>query len=287
MRFVTFSQGGEARLGAETEAGLVDLARVDPALPTDLKTLLEQGDGAVAKAREAAAKAPSSALVSGDVQYQLPIGNPGKILCIGLNYRDHAAEAKLDVPKYPVIFVRFPSSFVAHGQPLVRPLASTYFDYEAELVAVIGRKARNISKEEALDYVAGYTLANDGSIRDYQKKGVQWTVGKNFDDTGSLGPAFVTADELPAGASGLDILCRVNGEVLQHSNTGEMIFDVATLVYEAARVMTLEPGDMILTGTPPGVGFARKPPVYLKAGDTCEIEVQGIGILSNPVRDEA
>lgn len=286
MRFVAFKKDGKAKLGVKTDAGLVDLSAVDKSLPTDLKDLIAMGKGAMTKAARAAKKAPAKAIVSGRVSYLMPIQNPQKILCIGLNYKDHAAEAGLKVPTYPVIFVRFPSSFVAHGQALVRPKASKHFDYEAEMVAVIGKKARNIKKADALDYVAGYTIANEGSIRDYQMKTSQWTVGKNFDNTGSMGPEFVTADELPAGGKGLGIQCRVNGKVLQDSNTREMIFDVKTLVYEAAKVFTLMPGDLIVSGTPAGVGFVRKPPVFLKAGDKCEIEIEKIGVLSNPIRGE-
>ena len=286
MRFVAFKKDGKAKLGVRTYAGLVDLSVVDKKLPTDLKELIAMGTGAMAKAGRAANKAPAKAIVKGRVSYLTPIQNPDKIFCIGLNYKDHAAEAGLKIPTYPVVFTRFSTSFVAQGQPLIRPKLSRHFDYEAELVAVIGKKARNIKKADALDYVAGYAVANEGSIRDYQMKSSQWTIGKNFDATGSIGSDFVTADELPAGGKGLNMQCRVNGKVLQDSNTREMIFDTKTLVYEIARAITLMPGDIILTGTPAGVGFVRKPPVFLKDGDTCEIEIEKIGILSNPVKNE-
>ncbi|MDA0998483.1 MAG: fumarylacetoacetate hydrolase family protein [Proteobacteria bacterium] len=286
MRFVAFKKDGQARLGVRTDAGLVDLSVVDKSLPTELKQLIILGKGAMNKAVRAAKKAPPKAIVKGRVSYLPLIPDPQKILCIGLNYKDHAAEANLKVPSYPVMFVRFPTSFVGHNQPLIRPKVSKHFDYEAEMVAVIGKKARNIKKSEALNYVAGYSIANEGSIRDFQMKSTTWTQGKNFDQTGSIGPEFVTADELPAGGKGLGIQCRVNGKVLQDSNTNEMIFDTKTLIYEAARCFTLLPGDIILTGTPAGVGFVRKPPIYLKHGDKCEIEIEKIGILSNPVRNE-
>ncbi len=286
MRFVAFKKDGKAKLGVRTEAGLVDLSVVDKKLPTDLKELIAMGKGAMAKAGRAANKASAKAIVKGRVSYLTPIQNPDKIFCIGLNYKDHAAEAGLKIPTYPVVFTRFSTSFVAQGQPLIRPKLSKHFDYEAELVAVIGKKARNIKKADALDYVAGYAVANEGSIRDYQMKSSQWTIGKNFDATGSIGSDFVTADELPAGGKGLNMQCRVNGKALQDSNTREMIFDTKTLVYEIARAITLMPGDIILTGTPAGVGFVRKPPVFLKDGDTCEIEIEKIGILSNPVKSE-
>ncbi|MGB0632551.1 MAG: fumarylacetoacetate hydrolase family protein [Alphaproteobacteria bacterium] len=286
MRFVSFKKDGKNKLGVRTDAGLVDLSKVDKKFPTDLKELIAQGKGAMERAGHAANKAKPSAIVKGRVSYQLPIRNADKIFCIGLNYKDHAAEAGLKIPTYPVVFTRFETSFVPHGQALIRPKASKHFDYEAEMVAVIGKKARNIKKSEALDYVAGYSVANEGSIRDYQMKASQWTIGKNFDSTGSIGPDFVTADELPAGAKGLNVQCRLNGKVLQETNTREMIFDVKTLVYELARAITLMPGDVILTGTGAGVGFVRKPPIFMKQGDTCEIEIENIGLLSNPVRNE-
>jgi acylpyruvate hydrolase len=286
MRFVSFRKDGENKLGVRTDAGLVDLSKVDKKFPTDLKELIAQGKGAMQRAGRAANKAKPSAIVNGRVSYLTPIQNPDKIFCIGLNYKDHAAEAGLKIPTYPVVFTRFETSFVANGQALIRPKASKHFDYEAEMVAVIGKKARNIKKSEALDYVAGYSIANEGSIRDYQMKASQWTIGKNFDKTGSIGPDFVTADELPAGAKGLDVQLRLNGKVLQETNTREMIFDVKTLVYELARAITLMPGDVILTGTGPGVGFVRKPPIFMKHGDTCEVEIEKLGVLSNPVRNE-
>ena len=286
MRFVAFKKNREARLGIRTDAGVVDLSAVDESLPADLKELLAMGKGAMQRAGRAARKAPKEAIVKGRISYLPPIQEPRKMICVGLNYKDHAAEAGLKPPTYPVLFVRFPTSMVGHGQPLIAPKASRRFDYEAELVAVIGSKARNVKKSEALNHVAGYSIFNEGSIRDYQMKASQWTVGKNFDATGSFGPEFVTADELPAGGKSLGIQCRINGKVLQDSNTKEMIFDVKTLVYEAARAFTLLPGDIIITGTPAGVGFVRKPPVFLKEGDTCEIEIEKIGVLSNPVKKE-
>ena len=286
MRFVSFRKDGNDKLGVRTDAGLVDLSIADKKIPTDLKELITQGKGALQRAGRAAKNASPRAIVKGRVSYLTPVQNAGKIFCIGLNYKDHAAEGGFKSPTYPVVFTRFATSFVAHNQALIRPKASRHYDYEAELVAVIGKRARNIKKSEALDYVAGYSVANEGSIRDYQMKASQWTIGKNFDRKGSIGPDFVTADELPAGAKGLNIQCRLNGKVLQNSNTREMIFDTKTLIYEIAKAITLEPGDIILTGTPAGVGFVRKPPIYLKKGDKCEIEIENIGVLSNPVRNE-
>jgi acylpyruvate hydrolase len=204
-----------------------------------------------------------------------------------LNYVDHAAESHFEPPAHPVVFHRYRSSWVAHDEPLIRPRVSTQFDYEAELVAVIGKAGRYIPKETALSHVAGYTIFNDGSIRDYQLRTNQWMLGKNFDSSGSFGPDFVTAEELPAGAKGLQIQCRLNGQILQNANTKDMIFDVATLVSVCSDAMALQPGDIIITGTPSGVGMARKPQVWMKAGDVCEIEVQGIGVLRNAVIDES
>ena len=213
------------------------------------------------------------------------IPNPGKIICIGLNYRDHAKEGGNPIPDYPAVFMRTTTSLVAHGQPILRPPASDKLDYEAELAVVIGRRATRVPAGDALDHVAGYACFNDGSIRDYQRKSTQWTIGKNFDRTGGFGPELVTADELPDGARGLGITSRVNGAIMQDGNTADMIFDVATLIEILSEAMTLEPGDVIATGTPAGVGYARKPPLFLKDGDVCDVTIGSIGTLSNPIRD--
>lgn len=215
------------------------------------------------------------------------VPNPGKVICIGLNYREHAKEGGNPIPDYPAVFMRVTTSLAAHGQPLLRPPVSDKLDYEAELAVVIGRTATRVAAGDALDHVAGYACFNDGSVRDYQRKSTQWTVGKNFDQTGSLGPALVTPDELPDGARGLGITSRVNGAVMQDGNTSDMIFDVATLVSLMSEAMTLQPGDVIATGTPAGVGYARKPPLFLKAGDVCEVTIDRIGTLSNPIADAA
>ena len=286
MRIVNFKKGGKPTLGVRMNGELIDLSIAAKDLPKDLGGLLAAGKGALKKAETAAKKATKRAVVKGRVSYLPPIANPGKIICIGLNYRDHASEASMKVPDYPVLFLRYANSLVGHKQPMIRPKLSKHFDYEAELVAVIGKKGRHIPKSKALDHVAGYSIFNEGSVRDYQMKASQWTMGKNFDGTGGFGPEFVTADELPKGAKGLAIKCRLNGKTLQDSNTSNMIFDVATLVSTASQAMTLEPGDIIVTGTPSGVGFVRKPPVYMKHGDTCEIEIENIGVLSNPIRNE-
>lgn len=217
---------------------------------------------------------------------ELFIKNPGKqprVICVGLNYSDHAKEGNMPIPEHPVFFIRFLSSFVAHNEAIVVPKVSEKLDYEAELVIVIGKKARHLTKENALDCVYGYTAANDGSVRDYQKRTHQWTLGKSFDKSASIGPEIVPASKLPAGAKGLKVQTRLNGELMQDGNTSDMIFDVPTLLVALTEVMTLVPGDCILTGTPAGVGFARNPHVWMKPGDVAEITIEGIPTLKNTV----
>src|SRR3984893_11565466 len=252
--------------------------------------IVEVADSDLASARAViAAVAQGRRLTEGpshsvaEITLGLPVPEPDKIICIGLNYVDHAKEGGNPIPDYPAVFLRTKSSLVAHGQPLVRPKCSDKFDYEAELAIVIGKPARNVTEASALSHVFGYSCFNDGSLRDYQRKSSQWTMGKNFDGTGPFGPYIVTADELPAGAAGLRIVSRLNGETMQNGNTSDMIFSVARTIALVSEVMTLEPGDVIITGTPAGVGYARKPPVFMRPGDVCEIEIEKIGILSNPV----
>ena len=217
----------------------------------------------------------------------LPIAKPGTIICLGLNYTDHIKEGGYDIPDYPALFMRGKNSIMAAGAPLVRPSCSDHLDYEAELMLVIGKGGRHIPEARALDHVFGYTVFNDGSVRDYQRKTHQWTPGKNFDNTGAIGPYVVTPDEVPAGASGLKIESRVGDEILQSSNTGNMIWSVAQTIATISQYTTLEPGDLIAMGTPPGVGHAKKPnPRWLVPGEVVDIEIEGIGICSNPIVDE-
>jgi 2-keto-4-pentenoate hydratase/2-oxohepta-3-ene-1,7-dioic acid hydratase in catechol pathway len=236
--------------------------------------------------------AATSALLSGEpvdpatVEVLAPLARVGKIICVGLNYRDHAGESGMKVPDYPTLFARFATSLVPHDAPILRPPESDRLDYEGELVAVVGKAGRRISKADALDHVAGYSIFNDGSIRDFQLRTPQWTMGKNFDCTGAFGPVLVTADALPPGARGLKIETRLNGQVMQRASTDDLIFDVATLVSLISVGITLEAGDIIVTGTPSGVGAARKPPVFMQAGDVCEVEIERIGILRNSIVDE-
>ena len=285
MRFIAFINAqGQPALGVATRADdLIDVTALG--LPATLDELLRQGDAGMRAARAVVERATARAPRAG-LRYLPPIANPAKAFAIGLNYIDHAAESNFEPPKHPVVFQRYRSSWVAHGQPLVRPHVSTQFDYEAELVAVIGKPGRYIAKEQALSHVAGYSIFNDGSIRDYQLRTNQWMLGKNFDASGSFGPEFVTADELPPGAKGLRLQCRLNGQLLQDANTKDMIFDVATLVSVCSEAMALEVGDIIITGTPSGVGMARKPPVWMKPGDSCEVEIERIGVLRNGIVDE-
>ncbi len=210
---------------------------------------------------------------------------PPKILCVGLNYDDHLEESGLKKPDYPEIFARFASSLIAHQEPIRRPRESTALDYEAELAVVIGKPGRRIPQEQALDHVAGYSLFNDATVRDFQLRTPQWTMGKNFDGTGSFGPWLVTPDAVPPGARGLRIQGRLNGRVMQDSRTDLLIFSVAVLIAMISVAMSLERGDVIITGTPGGVGAARKPPVFMQPGDIFEVEIEGLGVLTNPVEN--
>jgi 2-keto-4-pentenoate hydratase/2-oxohepta-3-ene-1,7-dioic acid hydratase in catechol pathway len=285
MRLVTFDKGGRPVSGVRKDDNIVDLSIAAPDLPGDWPAIFA-ADALDRVAEAVAAAGPEALVPAAEATLMVPIPRPPKILCIGLNYRHHAIETGMAIPDYPIIFTRYPTSLTAHDAPLLRPAASHQLDFEAELVAVIGTAGRHISKAQALDHVAGYSICNEGSVRDYQFKSSQWAMGKNFDRSGSFGPEIVTAGELPPGAVGLYIRSRLNGEIMQDGNTDDLIFDVATLVSEISAVMTLEPGDIIVTGTPYGVGFVRKPPVFMKAGDVCEIEIEGIGILRNSVVDE-
>lgn len=288
MRFTSFDKNGKATLGFRVGDEVVDLKAADPGLPDDLLGLLRAGPESFDRAATVASNADASLRRPfADLKFHPPIANPGKIVCLGLNYADHAAEGGHAKPDYPSIFMRGPTSLVAHNEPIIRPRCSEQLDYEAELVAIVGKKGKHVSQDDALDYIAGYSIFNEGSIRAYQRKTSQWTAGKNFDSTGGFGPEFVTADELPPGAAGLRIQSRLNGNVMQDANTSMMLFDVKETVALLTEFMTLEPGDVLVMGTPAGVGHARKPPVWMKDGDVCEIEIEKIGILHNPIKDEA
>lgn len=226
-------------------------------------------------------------LALADVTLLPPVTQPAKIICVGLNYKDHTAESDYQQPDYPTFFLRLTTSLTAHNAPIERPLASDSLDFEGELAVIIGKAGRHVTRDSALEYVFGYSVFNDGSVREYQFKSPQWTIGKTFDKTGGFGPAVVTADALPAGAYGLDIQTHLNGEVVQSSNTRYMIHDVAELIAVLSEAITLEPGDVIVAGTPSGIGWARNPRLLMRDGDVCEVTIEKIGTLRNPIVDEA
>lgn len=284
MKFTTYLRDGAPRLALVDGNDLIDLNDADPRVPPDLRNALKAGVDLQAAAK-AAQKGKRQPLAGAKLAPLVP--EPGKIVCLGLNYYDHAKEGGRDKPEYPWFFFRAASSLVAHGEAGWLPQVSTKFDYEAELAVVIGRTVPRHTKEaDALQYVFGYACFNDMSVRDYQKRTPQWTIGKNFDRTGGFGPHLVTADELAPGATGLRIRSLLNGQVMQDANTSDMIFSVAETIALLADVLTLEPGDVIVMGTPAGVGQARNPPVWMKAGDTIVIDIEKVGMLSNPIAAE-
>jgi acylpyruvate hydrolase len=276
MRFTTFLQDAQPRLGVVDGDQVVEVA-------PDLRAALAAGTDLVAAGRAALASgAPRQPMA--DLQFAPLVPEPGKTVCLGLNYFDHAKEGGRDKPDYPWFFYRGKSSLVGHDQPGICPRVSGKFDYEAELAVVIGRTVpRHVARTDALQYVFGYSCFNDMSVRDFQKRTPQWTIGKNFDGTGGFGPVLVTTDELAPGATGLRIQSRLNGQVMQDANTSDMIFSVAETIALLSECMTLEPGDAIIMGTPAGVGQARTPPVWMKPGDVIEIDIERIGVLRNPI----
>jgi acylpyruvate hydrolase len=284
MKFVAFTHNGISGVGILNDGCVSGRLRHDPQFPGELDELVRDGETAW-RERAALSDAPTFSL--GAIEFRPPVTTPNKIICVGLNYRDHTHESGYKQPDYPTLFARFTTSFVGHLAPIVRPRASEALDFEGELVAVIGRAGRHIAPADALSHVVAYSCAMDGSIRDYQHRTPQWTVGKNFDSSGALGPVLVSADELPPGAAGLRLETRLNGEVVQASSTDRMIFDVATLVSIISEAMTLLPGDLIVTGTPAGIGHSRDPKLYMKPGDVVEVEIEGIGTLRNPIVDES
>lgn len=276
MRFLRFEHEGEGRLGVLEDDEVRDLGSAR------LEDLLAGGADLAAVARAGSERR----VPLETVRFLPPLARPPKIICIGLNYRDHTAESPYEQPDYPTVFPRFGTTLIGHGQPIERPLCSDSLDYEGEMAVVIGTAGRHIPEARAHDHVAGYSVFNDGSVREFQFKSPQWTVGKNFDRTGGFGPTFVTADELPAGGTGLKLETRLNGEVMQSASTADMVFDVASLIAIISEAITLEPGDVIVSGTPAGIGWAREPKVIMRDGDEVEVEIEGIGLLRNPIRDE-
>jgi acylpyruvate hydrolase len=284
MRLVSFESPQGPTWGVELASGVVPSAQLGADVPTDLMALLADEARWPALMRELPARAAAgSALAISSLKLLPCVPRPGKVVCLGVNYVDHAKEGGNSVGEYPSIFLRCATSLLAHGAALQVPRVSDKLDFEAELAVVIGRRARFISEEDALGVVFGYACFNDATLRDYQRKTAQWTIGKNFDATGAFGPCLVTADELPAGCVGLRIESRLNRQVMQSANTRDMVFGVARTIALLSQSLTLEPGDVLVMGTPGGVGYARNPPVWMKAGDTIEIDIEGIGILSNPV----
>jgi acylpyruvate hydrolase len=280
MRFLSFTSGGVPGIAAENQSVWRGLRQDAPGFPGELGDLVKTGADLAALGRRLAA-APKIDLSAVDLRP--PVARPGKIICIGLNYIDHSTEVGFEKPGYPTVFARYATSLTGAGAALRHPKVSEQFDYEGEVAVIIGKGGRDIARADALSHVLGYSLFNDASVRDYQFKSPQWTVGKNFDATGAFGPWLVTADELPPGAKGLTLTTRLNGAVVQQASTDDMIFDVAELIALLSEAMTLESGDVIVSGTPAGVGMARKPPLFMKVGDVCEVEADGIGLLRNIV----
>ena len=284
MRFAVGQSDGNTTVYVVQGDQAFDLTSILPGVGGDLSALAANAD---LRDKASALTDLGVGIPVADIEFALPIASPGVIVCLGLNYVEHVKEGGYDIPDYPALFMRGKNSIMAAGAPLVRPTVSEKLDYEAELMVIIGKGGRHIKEEDALSHVFGYTVFNDGSVRDYQRKTHQWTPGKNFDNTGAIGPFVVTPDELPEGATGLKIESRVGDEILQSSNTSNMIWGVARSIAIISEYTTLEPGDHIALGTPPGVGHAKKPnPRWLVPGETVDIEIEGIGICSSPVVDE-
>ena len=282
MKFASFIVQGRTTYGVVEGTQVIDLESVKATFGTDLKQAI-----AINRLGELtpAVLAPLPRVALADVTFLPVIENPGKVLCIGINYATHVRETGREMPTYPMIFTRFADSQVAHLQPIIRPKASHKLDFEGELAVVIGKTARHVKAADALEYVAGYACYNDGSVRDWQKHTIQFVPGKNFPCTGGFGPWLVTCDEI-GDPQDLELTTRLNGQVMQHTSTSDMIFDVRHLIEYCSTFTELAPGDVIVSGTTGGVGAFREPPVWMKPGDTVEVEISGIGILRNSIADE-
>jgi 2-keto-4-pentenoate hydratase/2-oxohepta-3-ene-1,7-dioic acid hydratase in catechol pathway len=282
MRLISYQSSSGPRVAVAAAGGYVDLNQADGSLPASMNELLALGPGGLARAASAAAKGSPMPVES--IRWLPPVPTPQKIICIGLNYADHAKETGKEPPAEPVIFCKFLTALSPHGAPIVLPAVSQEVDYEAELVAVVGLGGRNIELSAAANHIAGYCCGHDVSARDWQirKPGGQWLLGKSFDTFAPCGPELVTADEV-GDAGKLKIQLRLNGKVMQDSSTEQLIFSVPKLIAYISQVCTLAPGDLIFTGTPPGVGVARRPPVFLQPGDEVEVEIERVGLLKNPV----
>lgn len=280
MKLASFEHAGQSSYGLAGDDGVRAASEPFRARFPDLRAVIEAG--ALSDLQKDVGGAELGVT---EVRFKSPIANPDKILCVGVNYRPHIAEMGRDVPDHPVVFVRFPGSLVGHREPILRPTVSEQFDFEGELAVIVGKRARHVSRDKALDYVAGYCCFMDGSVRDWQRHTPQFTPGKNFHQSGAIGPYLVTADDIP-DPSVLHLTTCVNGETMQVGQVADLVFDIPALIEYCSTFAELLPGDVIATGTPGGVGAARTPPVWLKAGDTVEVEISGVGRLCSPVRDE-
>ena len=281
MKITTYSANGVESFGVVTDTGIID-ARPLAGGPLTLKEAINAN--ALTLIEEAAAnKTPDHSL--DEIEFLPVVPNPNKIFCVGLNYRSHVLEGGRDLPEWPMIFTRFANSQVGHNQPMVKPSVSDRFDFEGEMAVIIGKTCRHVPETEALSVIAGYSCYNDGSIRDYQRHTSQFGPGKNFYQSGAFGPWMVTSDEIP-DPSALTLMTRLNGEEMQKATTDDLLFNVNQLIHYLTTVTELEPGDVIVTGTTGGVGLYREPPVFMKKGDTIEVELDKIGVLRNPIVDE-
>jgi 2-keto-4-pentenoate hydratase/2-oxohepta-3-ene-1,7-dioic acid hydratase in catechol pathway len=286
MRLVTFSESGDHRVGALTDGGVIDLNLADPELPADILALLRGGPSLLERASRAAGEPRTEAARPLErVTLLAPIPRPPKIVCIGVNYADHAAEAGRAVPARPSVFLKAPSTVVGPGEPIVRPPTTEQLDYENELAVVIGRTAKGVARERAMEYVVGYTILNDVSARDLQLAADGGIIlGKNFDSSAPMGPYLALTDEIP-DPTALGLRTWVNGELRQDGNTRNLIFDIPAIISFLTQQLTLEPGDVIATGTPAGVGLGMNPQVWLQPGDTVRMEIDSLGTLENRVVD--
>jgi 2-keto-4-pentenoate hydratase/2-oxohepta-3-ene-1,7-dioic acid hydratase in catechol pathway len=284
MRFATVHVPGGSRPVVVDGDQYLSFPDSDHSIPGNMRDALENWTHVRFMAEQLLRDPNAKRTPLADATILPPVPNPRKIICLGLNYADHAKEGGVPIPKDPVLFSKYATALIGHGQDIVLPPVSQEVDYEAELVVVVGERGRNVPAEKGMDYVAGYTIGHDVSARDWQmrKDGKQWMVGKTFDTFAPTGPVFVTKDEVP-DPHNLGIRLRLNGETMQDSNTRQMIFPIGQVIAYLSLVFTIEPGDLIFTGTPPGVGFARKPPVFLRGGDVVEVEIDGLGVLRNPV----
>lgn len=287
MKFVTMLHRNETRLGALIARGaqnyVLDLNRAQPDLPTDIIHFLQAGDAALVAAQRAVANADERALIpQAEVTLLAPVPRPGKIVCVGHNYHGHASATP---PTHPDIFAKFNNVVIGPGQPIVVTRVAEKVDWEGELAVVIGKCAKYVDQARALDFVAGYTIFNDVTARDFQNRTTQWTLGKSFDTFGPMGPALVTKDEIPDPGV-LELSLTLNGKEMQRANTRQLIFSIPFLIECITQAITLEPGDIISTGTPSGTGASQKPPVFMKPGDEVRVQIEKIGELANPIVSE-